>query len=225
MSNDHDIFEHTIAMIAYLDEPWGIKDIHSNHCYMNEAARRYTNVPDNFIIEGKNDGEFPTEWSELAADLQQHDRLTASTFRRVTVIETHYWNGDSSISPYMSEKIPLFNHVGSCIGTLWNAREVQAHSPLIYINQRRPSVLTTVPAVDLFKTKELHVIFLLLQNLSCKDMAKILNVSHRTIESRLNILYQKTNLHSMHQLKEYCRSIGLENYIPESLLSKGLQFI
>ncbi|EIC86664.1 LuxR family transcriptional regulator [Serratia sp. M24T3] len=225
MISNHQVIENTIAMIERLDEPWGIKDSTSNHLYMNMAALRYTNTPDTFDVEGKLDNEFPTEWSELADDLQEHDRLTAEMFRRVTVIETHYWNGNSFIAPYISEKIPLFGQSDKCIGTLWNAREVHTHSPLIYINQQKPSILTTQASVELFKTKELHVIFLLLQNLSCKDMAKILNVSHRTIEARLNILYQKSHVHSMHQLKEFCRSLGLDKYIPESLLSKGIQFI
>jgi len=225
MANDRDVIENTIAMIARLEEPWGIKDICSNHIYMNKAARRYTNTPENFVVEGKLDHEFPTEWSELADDLREHDRLTASMFQRVTVIETHYWNGNSYISPYISEKIPLFNNYGVCIGTLWNAKKVQAHSPLIYINQKKPSILSTELSLQIFKPKEMYVIFLLLQNLSCKEMARVLNVSPRTIEARLAIIYQKTNVHSMHQLKEYCLSVGLQNYIPESLLSKGIQFI
>jgi DNA-binding CsgD family transcriptional regulator len=223
--DSQDVIENTITMIKFLDEPWGIKDISSLHVYMNGAARHYTNTPLDFTIEGKMDCEFPVLWSELCEELQEHDRLTASAFRRVSVIETHYWNGSSSLSPYISDKIPLFNKRGQCIGTLWNAKKVKPHSSLIYINQAKPSVLTSEPPIALFGDKELQVIFLLMQNLTCKDMAKILNVSPRTIESRLNIIYQKVDVHSMHQLKDFCKSIGLDSYIPESLLTKGVQYL
>ncbi|WP_210769481.1 hypothetical protein [Candidatus Symbiopectobacterium sp. 'North America'] len=55
-------FSKAISLIENLDEPWGIKDAESRHVYLNLAARRYTNTPKNFSVEGRHDIEFPTAW-------------------------------------------------------------------------------------------------------------------------------------------------------------------
>lgn len=224
--SEQQLIDSAIAMMACLNEPWGIKDRQSRHLYMNEEARGYTNIPKCFALEGLLDSEFPAAWSELSNDFQQHDQKTVQQAKRVSVIETHYWHGQSSLSPYLSDKIPLFNQQGDCIATLWNARKIHFHSPLVYINQKAPSVLTTEqPSHPLLKKNDLDVIFLLMNNLTCKEMAKILHLSPRTVESRLQAIYQKVDVHSMHQLKEYCKQIGLDGYIPETLLVKGIRFI
>lgn len=51
--NNDIYFKGLIAMMEHLSEPWGIKDLHSRHVYMNQAAYLYTNIPLNFDIEGK----------------------------------------------------------------------------------------------------------------------------------------------------------------------------
>ena len=110
-----------IFMMEGLDEPWGMKDVASRHIYMNAAALIYTNTPPNFAIEGKLDAEFPVSWSELHEALKQHDLLTQNSARRVAVIETHCWNGASSMSPYISEKTPIYDKHKQCIGIMWKA--------------------------------------------------------------------------------------------------------
>ena len=43
--NNEIYFKGLIAMMEHLSEPWGIKDLHSRHVYMNQAAYLYTNTP------------------------------------------------------------------------------------------------------------------------------------------------------------------------------------
>lgn len=224
-SNNEVCLRGLITMMEHLPEPWGIKDLSSRHLYMNKAAYLYTNTPPNFDIEGKLDDEFPTDWVELAADLKEHDRLTGGLKGRVAVIETHYWFGKDSLRPFISEKLPVFNDKEHLIGIMWNARQLDTLSPLIYINQQKPSVLTTEVDTLIFTQSELNIIFFMLHRHTSKEIAKLFNLSNKTIENRIYSIYQKADVHTLQQFEEYCKQNNLDNYIPECLMEKGIQFI
>ncbi|ULS50162.1 helix-turn-helix transcriptional regulator [Pectobacterium carotovorum] len=223
--NTTDYIHNLITMMACLSEPWGIKDLSSRHIYMNKAAYFYTSTPERFDIEGRFDDEFPASWAELSDDLKEHDRLTVNSEKRVTVIETHYWYGKKTLTPCVSEKIPIFDSNKICIGTMWSARQLDSRSPLIYINQQKTTVLQTEIATDVFTPAELDIVFLLLQRFSNKEIARKMNVSPKTIENRVYNMYQKTDTHSLPQFEAFCRNLGVDGYIPRSLITKGIQFI
>lgn len=218
-------FSALIAMMEHLSEPWGIKDPASRHLYMNKAAYLYTNTPQKFNIEGQLDSDFPASWAECEEALVEHDRRTLASNGRVAVIETHYWFGQKSLTPYVSEKIPLHDADGEFIGIAWNAKLLDTMSPLKYITQQKPGVLTTEVSNDLFTRSELDTLFLMLQRLSTKEIARIYNLSHRTVENRIYNIYQKAGVHTLSQFEEYCRQAGLDNFIPDRLIEKGIQFI
>nr|WP_113869550.1 helix-turn-helix transcriptional regulator [Brenneria salicis]NMN92609.1 Response regulator containing a CheY-like receiver domain and an HTH DNA-binding domain [Brenneria salicis ATCC 15712 = DSM 30166]RBP57534.1 regulatory LuxR family protein [Brenneria salicis ATCC 15712 = DSM 30166]RLM28669.1 helix-turn-helix transcriptional regulator [Brenneria salicis ATCC 15712 = DSM 30166] len=225
LEDNADYIRSLITMMEGLDEPWGIKDLESRHVYMNKAAYLYTNTPHRFDVEGRLDEEFPASWTEMADDMIEHDRRTESSAQRVAVIETHYWYGNETLMPFICEKIPIFDKNKVCIGTIWNSKQLNTLSPLIYINQRKPSTLTTELTTTLFTKSELDVLFLILQRFSNKEIARRMNVSHKTIENRVHNMYQKAGVHSLSQFEAFCHHLGLDNYIPDSLISKGVQFI
>ncbi|WP_411754091.1 helix-turn-helix transcriptional regulator [Serratia sp. (in: enterobacteria)] len=214
-----------ITMMEHLNEPWGIKDLSSRHIYMNKAAYLYTNTPLNFDIAGKLDAEFPADWAEFAADLQEHDRKTEGTRDRVAVIETHFWYGSDSLVPFISEKLPIYNENKELVGTMWNARPLDSFSPLKYINQQKPSILTTEASIQTFTQSELDIIFLMLQRYTNKEIARLYDVSNKTIENRIYNIYQKADVHTLQQFEEYCKLVNLDSYIPVRLIEKGIQFI
>ncbi|PKH21720.1 helix-turn-helix transcriptional regulator [Enterobacterales bacterium CwR94] len=223
--DDHEYLHAFISMMDNLSDPWGIKDLHSRHVYMNKAAFAYTNTPLTFKIEGVRDEDFPAVWAECADELIEHDKRTEETKERVTVIETHYWFGRKELSPYISEKLPIFNNKGECIGVIWNAKPFDNRTPLNFINQKTPTVLTTEVATKTFTKAELDIVFLMLQRMSAKEIANIYDVSVRTIENRIHSIYQKADVHSLQQFEEYCVKHNLENYIPGRLINKGITFI
>ncbi|MGM3172861.1 helix-turn-helix transcriptional regulator [Dickeya lacustris] len=214
-----------IPLLNGLNEPWGIKDINSRHVYMNAEAYRYTNTPACFDIEGRFDEEFPIDWAEFSDKFIEHDRRTEACAERVAVIETHYWFGKSELSPFISEKIPLFTPEKECVGILWNARPMGTLSPLIHIHKRKPSILKTDATTHLFTRAELDTLFLLLRRFSSKEIARQFNLSSRTIENRIQSMYQKAGVNSFSQFEEFCYQQGLDSFIPASLLTKGILFI
>ncbi|MFP9230024.1 helix-turn-helix transcriptional regulator [Pectobacterium cacticida] len=220
-----DYIRNLITMMACLNEPWGIKDLSSRHLYMNKAAYLYTNTPMHFDIEGRLDDEFPASWAELSDDLKAHDRLTEKSEQRVTVIETHYWYGRKTLTPFVSEKIPIFDENKRCIGTMWNARALDTRSPLIYIDRKKPTTLRTELKNSIFTQSELDIIFLILQRFPNKEIARKMKLSPKTIENRIYNIYQKAEVHSFPQFEEFCRHVGIDGYIPHSLIEKGIQFL
>ncbi|TCW00173.1 helix-turn-helix transcriptional regulator [Biostraticola tofi] len=223
--NNQNVVSTMISIIENLNEPWGIKDAASRHVYMNNAARLYTSTPQNFAIEGKSDRDFPAAWSELAAGFIEHDKLAEQADKSVSVIETDFWYGKNELQPYLSEKIPLKTFTGDCMGTLWNAREIRLLSPMVCIGRKKSSILHTRTDLKIFTKCELDVIFLMLKRLSSKEISKLLEKSVNTITNRISIIYQKADVHSIIQLEEYCKTNNLDNYIPPSLLNKGISFI
>ncbi|WP_230320712.1 helix-turn-helix transcriptional regulator [Erwinia sorbitola] len=214
-----------IAMMEHLSEPWGIKAPDSQHLYMNKAAYLYTNTPKNFDIEGRLDSDFPAAWAECEDELIEHDRRTQASNGRVAVIETHYWYGQKTLTPFVCEKIPLYGENGDFIGIAWSAKQLNTMSPLKYITRQKPGLFTTEVNNDLFTRSELDTLFLMLQRLSTKEIARIYNLSHRTVENRIYNIYQKAGVHTLNQFEEYCRHAGLDNFIPDRLIEKGIQFI
>ncbi|ACS86966.1 helix-turn-helix transcriptional regulator [Musicola paradisiaca] len=220
-----DYIDSLITFLSGLDEPWGIKDVYSRHIYMNEAARLYTNTPKSFNIVHRLDEEFPAEWSELSDDFVEHDKRTECSEQRISVIETHYWYGKKELTPFISEKIPVFDKNKKCIGVIWNAKPLSTLSPLIYVDRKKPTVLKTTGETDVFTRSELDTMFLMLRRFSSKEIARQFNISYKTIENRIFNIYQKSGVHSISQFEEYCRTNHLDNYIPHSLITKGVFFL
>ncbi len=214
-----------ILSIDSFNEAWGIKNLQSQHLHMNQAALNFTGIPSNFNIEGKLDHECPAPWAELAPELQDHDRRAEKTGKSVCIIETHFWNNEESIQPYFCEKFPVYNKDKQCVATVWHARKFNSLSPLELIDKRSPSALILEPPNDLFTKSELRIIFFAVNRLCCKQIAKKLELSHRTVENRLLIIYQKVGVNSLHQFITYCKNTGFDKYIPTELISKGVLFI
>ncbi|WP_210461805.1 helix-turn-helix transcriptional regulator [Pantoea ananatis] len=224
-NNDFSVMSAFIATISALDEPWGIKDIHSRHIYMNDAARKYTHIPPKFDIEGKLDSECPASWSEMAEEFTQHDRLTEIANERVAVIETDFWYGMDELHPYVSEKMPLRDQNHKCIGTLWNAKKIKVICPMVCIGDKKPGVLQTSSELDMFTKPEMDLIFFLLKRLSRKEIGKILGAAMPTVRNRIGEIYNKADVHNQIQFEEFCRHHNLENYLPHTLLNRGVRFI
>ncbi|MGC0796749.1 helix-turn-helix transcriptional regulator [Pantoea agglomerans] len=208
-----------------LPTPWGFKNAASQHLYMNEAAKMYTATPKSYLFEGKRDSEFPTRWSDCADEFCEHDQQVKLNNSSVAVIETHYWYGNNYLTPFISEKYPVFDNRNQWLGCIWNARPVDNLTAMSFIDPKKSSVLTTRLEHSLFTPAELDVIFLLLRRFSAKEIARIYNLSVKTIGNRITTLYQKAGVHSLQQFESYCRAESLENYLPERFLSTGVIYI
>ncbi|CAK8742659.1 hypothetical protein SODG_005912 [Sodalis praecaptivus] len=68
----------------------------------------------------------------------------------------------------------------------------------------------------MFTDRERCIIFLSLQRLSSKRIGQRLQISHRTVENRFQVIYHKLGIHNVWQLDDYCRQEGLMHAIPRN---------
>ncbi len=215
-----------ITVLDNLREPWGIKDLDSKHIYMNSAAYAYTNTPKNFNVEGRLDAEFPVGWADFADDMVEHDRRTEQADgERVIVIETYNWFDSRELVPYQCEKIPLFSEEKEMIGTLWTSHPIRTLSPVYLSAKQRTPVEWTTSYEGPFSATEMETLFLLLCQFTKEEIAARQNLSKRTIDNRIQRMYQKVGVHNLRQFEEYCYQNNLHGYIPPNLLVKGTLFL
>jgi DNA-binding CsgD family transcriptional regulator len=219
------------SLISYMEhsqDHWFIKDSESRYVYMNDSALKYFNVPKNFDIEGKLDSEIPLKSSqELWPDLVKHDQKVMEKNKKISAIEIHYYgkgNTDTPV-PHFCDKTPLYDDNKKCIGVVCHGTELDAPALLYYMNRfNRSTIEFEVPNAR-FTPRELEIAFWAQQKLSSKEIAKRLNISYRTIEHRLNILYQKTHVNTLSQFIDYWQAKGLDKYIPSDFIRKGVQLV
>lgn len=213
-----------LAMMEYSKIPWSIKDKNSRFVYINESCLNLFNIHTGFDFSGRLDEEMPCAWSEYSEEFKAHDRKAESSTSGAEVIVTSYFGREKIMEPQYFPKFPIYNRDGEVLGTAFYAKKFSFISICEFFNNLKPSVLTLNPPVDIFAERELDIIFYALQKLSAKEIAKKLCLSHRTIENRLQRIYDKIKVNSLAGLIEYCHTTGLNNYVPKKLLREGVEF-
>lgn len=230
---DVDISPQLISMFENSKDPWGVKLFShdkSFHYYSNQSNLDMLNLPINFDIEGKTDIEIPHPTSEFAHHFQNHDFEILKRQVNITSIDIYPYGKEVTLQPYACEKFPLYDSKKCCIGVIYHARKFAPYNLRNLLNVNLPCTYTcrrgTADGVasdqdDMFTEREMEIIFLTIHALSAKEAARVLNISHRTVENRLRIIYQKIGINSSSQLAEFCRQTKLHCNIPPGLLRMG----
>ncbi|TDB59054.1 helix-turn-helix transcriptional regulator [Photorhabdus khanii] len=209
------------AFISYMEnsnDVWVIKDNESRFVYANDIMIYYSGLPKGFNIEGKLDGECPAPWSEFEDIIQANDKNVMASQKTIPVLSTFTYRGrEKIIQPFLVNFTPLMKE-GKCIGIVGHGKKLEIYSMYHFENNRPPDSLTFCTP-DLFTDREFDIVFFALQSLSAKDIARKLDISYRTVQSRLQIIYQKIGINSLSQLKEYCRGKGYDNYAPTRFIN------
>lgn len=217
-------FGSFIDFIDRSDIPYFIRDNESRFLYINKSGLFFLNIPSNFKIEGKLDKDLPVDWAEFSEEFQRQDRMTENLRKSSSIISTQLYNFKKEIEPFFCPKSPFY--LGNeCIGTLGSASKLKFISVPTFIDKRKPFVLSIYPPNNLFTKRELDIIFWLQQRLTSKEIARRLNISHRTVNNKVQIIYEKANVHSFIQFIEFCKCSGFDCYIPPAFINKGVQFI
>ncbi|ATW22470.1 helix-turn-helix transcriptional regulator [Candidatus Williamhamiltonella defendens] len=216
--------EVMISMMEHSNMPWGVKDNQSRFVYLNKAGLDMNNIPAGFDFEGRLDEEFPCAWAELAPEIRAQDRKAETSHQTAEIICTSYFTRDSVLEPWYFPKIPIYNPDGESLGTIFYGKKFSFISLCDFFNNLKPSIINLNPPVDTFTEKELDIIFYALQKLSSKDIATKLSLSHRTVENRLQKIYEKMEVNSLAGFIEYCHTNALNNYVPKKFLRQGIEF-
>ncbi|WP_434525451.1 helix-turn-helix transcriptional regulator [Photorhabdus asymbiotica] len=218
MSKKVIISPQIINTLAASHDPWGIKDKNSCFIYGNKALNAIKNFSDSFDFEGLYDDELPWDGAEFAKEYIAHDRKVMREEKSYVSLETHIWGEVKTLSSYFCEKSPLYHENGDCIGIIYHLWKAQDYSLTRLYHGKLPASIIFQPPTDLFTQREWDIIFLSLHHYTSKQIGRILNISHRTVENYTAWIYKKIGISSGKQLKEYCRLNDFDLYVPERFL-------
>lgn len=202
-----------------LPDPYAIRTLDSRHIYANRAMAKLTGLKSVNDIIDRVDYEIPSLLYENEDSLKEwrlQDKKIVESRQQLAMLEIH---PDAIDSPYICRKVPFYNKNGECIGAFCTIKYIETFSPNDFVKGRFPGSLLLNKPDDIFTEKECEIIFFKLQRMSSKEIGKILNISHRTIEKRLLDMYQKIDVNHFEDFRSYCESRNLHRYIPTRILN------
>lgn len=210
------------AFISYMESSndfWIIKDDKSRFVYANDIMIYYSGLPKGFNIEGKLDSECPAPWSEFEDVIQNNDKKVMERKITIPVLNTFVYGGKEKIvQPFILEVTPLIKN-GESIGIVGRGKKLDIYSMHHFEREKPPQTIHVGKPDAVFSDREFDIVFFAIQSLSSKEIAKKLNISHRTVENRLQDIYNKLNIHSLSELKEYCTYKGYDAYAPTRFIN------
>ncbi|HHL2561773.1 TPA: helix-turn-helix transcriptional regulator [Yersinia enterocolitica] len=205
-------------------EPWGVKDNQSRYVYANKRLHRLLALPDKFNMEGRTDGELPSQMSEFQTEYQEHDRKVKLLQDRITSVEIQAWDGGACFYPYFVDKYPLIDEHGVSQGVICHGRPVE-DVILTHLNKIKiPISLILTPPSELFSKREWEVLFYVLHSFLSVEIAKKLHLSSRTVDNVTQKIYKKTGVSSRQQIVDYCYENKINNYVPQSFFEYSGSF-
>ncbi|BAE75714.1 hypothetical protein SGP1_0007 (plasmid) [Sodalis glossinidius str. 'morsitans'] len=127
--------------------------------------------------------------------------------------------------PWRFDFFPRFDEKDVYEGAFFYAQPFLFLSLLEYIEGELPYPVVLSQPNDMFTDREWDVLFLSLQRLSCKEIAKWLDIAVKTAEVHLSNTYNKDDVHHANQLRLFCREKGINRYLPPKFLPSGSHLI
>lgn len=203
----------------HMDNPCGAKNLRSEFVYANPAYKRLLGLPSGFILEGRYDHEMPAPTAEFAEEFRLHDRLVEEERMRKSSLEINEFGREKKLSAYFFDKFPIFDYDNNVLGTFFFGRKAVYLNKDFYMNSERPvSIVLTKPS-DIFTDKEWDIIFLIMHNLTFKQIAEKVQRSVNTIKAHVITIFNKIGVDNKNQLKDFINANGWGGYIPEKYMS------
>lgn len=223
--NPKDISNQIIFLLNNHLHPCHIRDKSSRYLYMNLAMRELLNLPTGVPVEGKRLCEIKPELAGLFETLHQKETDIVQKQSVVSLLITAHFGKETRLQPYSFDIYPFFNETGQIMGTMTEARQCQFFSALDYIQGKSPKTLTTSLPNTILTQRELQIIFYFYHGFSKKELGKCLHLSHRTIDNKLEGIYEKMGVHNHEEFKKYIEERELNQFIPHHLLASSVQLI
>lgn len=223
---DQDVIDTLPGMIAWKDN--------AGH-YLKastETARSLGWRHPNDII-GKNDYDHPCYLAEFAAEYQAYDRYLREQGVTKTVFCFSCYSGDNWRLMFGKNGV-FYDDQEQVAGTVFNVNDITqtkmftlfctlTENDLILLTAKnlRKTMYTieeTYPIETTLTPKESECLFYLLRHKTAKEIAVILQKSHRTIEDTINRIREKLNCHNKKDIIEFSIEHNLLSIIPNSVL-------
>lgn len=220
---------------------YGIKDTNSHFVVANETMAKwigYANAKE--IMEHRVRAEdFRCETANMAEHLYAEDANVIAQKKQIAFLGcTRFAKGQKKI--LYGTKTPILDHDNTVIGLIDQFIDITHNlffnlSPIILDACFRNDILQpdgqfSYMIIENIKEygitdRQLECLFYLLRGKSAVDIAALLDLSNRTVETHIENLRQKLNCSKKSELIEKALNTGLSNYIPSKFLTTKTNFL
>lgn len=165
------------------------------------------------------------ESSQVLDVFHAHEEVVRNKRLPLSLLSTLPGGCKEPTQPWRFDFFPRFDEKDVYEGAFFYAQPFLFLSLLEYIEGESPYTINLIQSDNRFSQRERQIVFFTLQRLSSKEVGRKLNLSHRTIENNLQSIYQKSGVHNCRQFRSYCRTNGINQYLPSEFLPSGSQVI
>jgi DNA-binding CsgD family transcriptional regulator len=216
------VLEHMPGLFA-------VKDLNSRYCSMSSGILRVTGWTSLSDAIYKTDYDMPGPASEGAEQFIKGDNLAIKARKSVIIINV--FRSNEGISSMLSERHPLIGSQDIIIGVMSHAMDItefflNQHKWLTRIDTKftgeiktpQQYVLTPESSPLPLSTRQQECLSLVIRGKTIREIAFILRISTRTVETHIDTIKEKLGCTSKSQLIEKAINSGFLFHIPHSLL-------
>lgn len=194
------------------------KDIDSVITECDEIFLEYTGAKSKDDIVGHTDFEFV--WQEYAPLYRKHelDVLSGNEYSAIIPVK----DSENNTLLFLHNKIRTFDDEGKTNGLIVRAVEIlnpnyhELISTLSKVNTKKNQVFVLGKETENIKlsARQKQCLFFLIYGKSAKAIARILKISHRTVEVHIDTLKIKFGCHAKSELIDTAINMGFLDHLP-----------
>lgn len=217
---------------------WGCKNENSSFMYANEAYGRLLGLTSHLDVIGRSDFDMPGKTVECAQDFQSQDKDVMRHRRARRIFDWHPY-ADGNWQAHIFTKTPLIDHGGKVVGTIFHGEDLAPFPDCQLLgallsqlhnggrhgtpNDQASYLITTSEASNpALSPRMREVLFFTVRGWSAKQIARVLALSPRTVESHIDALRRAFQVNNRTQLIEAAMAAGYFTSIPASLFNRQL---
>lgn len=196
----------------------GWKDAELNYLGCNRNLAQVLALNNTASIVGRNDADLIDHTPESSLFHYQNDLMV---LKGKTISGIHEAVGVYSDTHYYFVKKPLYTTENKICGVIYHCQEYKPSHLVLQLLQHVPSqnLTTSIPDNKFgLSNRELECLFYTLRGKTARQIADIMALSKRTVESYLETIKNKIGCANKADLLVAAVSHGYMNYIPQHLL-------
>lgn len=211
------ILQHTSDLIF-------VKDKSSRYLASSHILAKFCGRKSRKQMAGLSDFDMP--WERFSAQYHSVDKVvlqdnTINTIEPIYDVDNHFMNIYVKKTPIKDEDSKVIGLIG--FGRLLQSHYIHDSISTLGSNYDQYNFSNSLQIVKTFPNltvRESECLYYFIRGNTCKEVARYLGISSRTIEFHLENIKRKTNCVSKVKLIEYVMKESLLNLIPSSLLNK-----
>lgn len=196
-----DVNQSTLQIKTIIDSlPIAVfsKDMDGSYITVNEYQAKIAGFKNEKNMLGK--GDYDASWFNDAAVVREGDEL-AIRKKGPIMLEEHLVLDDGNRAILLVNKAPLLNDKGGLIGVIGTSVDVTEQRKSSALNPKPPFVSIEQDSSKMYLSKkEIECVNWMIKGKSSSEMAIILGISKRTIETHMNSIKRKLNCYKQFQV-------------------------